>query len=387
MANKDYYEILGVEKTATDEELKKAYRKLAKKYHPDANPDNKKEAEAKFKEVNEAYETLSNPQKRQMYDRFGTADPQGFGGAGGPFGGQNGYYSYSTSGFDGFSDFGDLGDIFSSIFGGGFSGRSSSRTSQGSRKGADLRYDLEISFEEAFLGTERYVNINRNETCQTCHGEGAKPGTSKQKCSVCGGTGQIKQTQTTILGQMQTVKTCSNCNGTGEVIPDPCMDCKGKGTVRKQIRISVKIPAGIDENQTIVLRGEGEPGEKGGPKGDLYITVHLKKHSIYTRKGQDVYCEVPITFTQATLGADLVIPMVDGSKETYRIPEGTQSGTKFTIRSKGFKNLNTGSQGSFIFTVIVQIPKRLSKEQRDILVELAKTMNEQPPIKKRGIFG
>ena len=387
MANKDYYEILGVEKTATDEELKKAYRKLAKKYHPDANPDNKKEAEAKFKEVNEAYETLSNPQKRQMYDRFGTADPQGFGGAGGPFGGQNGYYSYSTSGFDGFSDFGDLGDIFSSIFGGGFSGRSSSRTSQGSRKGADLRYDLEISFEEAFLGTERYVNINRNETCQTCHGEGAKPGTSKQKCSVCGGTGQIKQTQTTILGQMQTVKTCSNCNGTGEIIPDPCMDCKGKGTVRKQIRISVKIPAGIDENQTIVLRGEGEPGEKGGPKGDLYITVHLKKHSIYTRKGQDVYCEVPITFTQATLGADLVIPMVDGSKETYRIPEGTQSGPKFTIRSKGFKNLNTGSQGSFIFTVIVQIPKRLSKEQRDILVELAKTMNEQPPIKKRGIFG
>ena len=186
---------------------------------------------------------------------------------------------------------------------------------------------------------------------------------------------------------MQTVKTCSNCNGTGEIIPDPCMDCKGKGTVRKQIRISVKIPAGIDENQTIVLRGEGEPGEKGGPKGDLYITVHLKKHSIYTRKGQDVYCEVPITFTQATLGADLVIPMVDGSKETYRIPEGTQSGTKFTIRSKGFKNLNNGSQGSFIFTVIVQIPKRLSKEQRDILVELAKTMNEQPPIKKRGIFG
>ena len=387
MANKDYYEILGVEKTATDDELKKAYRKLAKKYHPDANPDNKKEAEAKFKEVNEAYETLSNPQKRQMYDRFGTADPQGFGGAGGPFGGQNGYYSYSTSGFDGFSDFGDLGDIFSSIFGGGFSGRSSSRTNQGPRKGADLRYDLEISFEEAFLGTERYVNINRNETCQTCHGEGAKPGTSKQKCSVCGGTGQIKQTQTTILGQVQTVKTCSNCNGTGEIIPEPCMDCKGKGTVRKQIRISVKIPAGIDENQTIVLRGEGEPGEKGGPKGDLYITVHLKKHSIYTRKGQDVYCDVPITFTQATLGADLVIPMVDGSKETYRIPEGTQSGTKFTIRSKGFKNLNTGSQGSFIFTVNVQIPKRLSKEQRDILMELAKTMNEQPPIKKRGIFG
>lgn len=389
MANKDYYEILGVDKKATDEELKKAYRKLAKKYHPDANPDNKKEAEAKFKEVNEAYETLSNPQKRQMYDQFGTADPQaGFGGAGGPFGGQNGYYSYSTSGFDGFSDFGDLGDIFSSFFGGGFSsGRSSKGANQGPRKGADLRYDLEISFEEAFLGTERYVNLTRNETCSTCHGEGAKPGTKKQKCNVCGGTGQIKQMQTTILGQMQTVRTCTNCHGTGEVIQEPCVDCKGKGTVRKSVRISVKIPAGIDENQTIVLRGEGEPGEKGGVKGDLYITIHLKRHSIYNRKGQDVLCEVPITFTQATLGADLVIPMVDGTKETYRIPEGTQNGTKFTIRGKGFKNLNSGYQGNFVFTVSVQIPKKLSKEQREILTELAKTMNEQPPIKKRGIFG
>ena len=388
MANKDYYEILGVDKKATDDELKRAYRKLAKKYHPDANPDNKKEAEAKFKEVNEAYETLSNPQKRQMYDQFGTTDPQGFGGAGGPFGGQNGYYSYSTSGFDGFSDFGDLGDIFSSFFGGGFSGgRTSRRTSQGPRKGADLRHDLEITFEEAFSGVEENINIIRNETCNTCHGDGAKPGTKKQKCSMCGGTGQIKQVQTTILGQMQTVRPCTNCHGTGEVIPEPCLDCKGKGTVRKQVKISVKIPAGIDDNQTIVLRGEGEPGEKGGGKGDLYITVHLKRHSIYTRKGQDVLCEIPITFTQATLGADLSIPMVDGSKEIYKIPEGTQNGTKFVIKNKGFKNLNSGYQGNFIFTVAVQIPKKLSKEQRDILVELAKTMNEQPPVKKKGLFG
>ena len=383
MANKDYYEVLGVDKSATDDELKKAYRKLAKKYHPDANPDNKKEAEAKFKEVNEAYETLSNPEKRRMYDQFGTADPQGFGGTGGPFGG--GSYTYSTSGFDGF---GDLGDIFSSFFGGGFSGgRSSRQASNGPKKGADLRYDLEISFEEAFLGTERYVNISRNETCSTCHGEGAKPGTKKTKCTVCGGTGQIKQMQTTILGQMQTVRTCTNCHGTGEVIPEPCVDCKGKGKVKRQVRISVKIPAGIDENQTIVLRGEGEPGEKGGDKGDLYITIHLKRHNIYTRKGQDVLCEIPITFTQATLGADLVIPMVDGTKETYRIPEGTQNGTKFTIRGKGFKNINSNFQGNFVFTVSVQIPKRLSKEQRDILLELAKTMNEQPPVKKKGIFG
>ena len=200
MANKDYYEILGVSKDASEEELKKAYRKLAKKYHPDANPDNKKEAEAKFKEVNEAYETLSNPEKRKMYDQFGTADPnQGFGGAGGPFGGRNGYYSYSSSGgFDGFSDFGDLGDIFSSFFGGGFGGRTQKNTN-GPRQGADLRYNLEISFEESFLGTQKEINITRNETCGVCHGEGTKPGTKKQTCSVCHGTGQVKQTQTTIF--------------------------------------------------------------------------------------------------------------------------------------------------------------------------------------------
>jgi len=387
MANKDYYEILGVNKNATDDELKRAYRKLAKKYHPDANPDNKKEAEAKFKEVNEAYEILSDSDKRRMYDQFGTADPQGFGGAGGPFGGQNGYYSYSSSGFNGFGDFGDLGDIFSSFFGGGFGGRSSSKTNQGPRRGADLRYDLDITFEEAFSGAEKNISFSRNESCNTCHGEGTKPGTSKIKCSMCGGSGQIKQTQTTILGQMQTVRTCTNCHGTGEIIQEPCIECKGKGTVRKQVKISVKVPAGIDDNQTIVLRGEGEPGEKGGGKGDLYITVHLKKHSIYVRKGQDVYCEIPITFTQATLGADLQIPMVDGSKEIYRIPEGTQTGTKFTIKNKGFKNINNNYQGNFIFTVLVQVPKRLSKEQRDILIELAKTMNEQPPVKKKGIFG
>ena len=390
MANKDYYEMLGVEKDASDEELKKAYRKLAKKYHPDANPDNKKEAEAKFKEVNEAYEVLSNPEKRKMYDQFGTADPsQGFGGgAGGPFGGRNGYYSYSSSGgFDGFSDFGDLGDIFSSFFGGGFGGRSSSRNNNGPRQGADLRANLDITFEESYLGTEKQINLTRNETCSTCHGEGTKPGTKKQTCSACHGTGQIKQTQTTIFGQMQTVRPCTNCNGTGEIIPDPCLECRGKGTVRKQVKVTVKIPAGIDENQTIVLRGEGEPGEKGGAKGDLYITVHVKRHSVFTRKGQDVLCEVPITFTQATLGADLQIPMVDGTKETYRIPDGTQPGTKFTIRGKGFKNINNSSQGNFVFTVLVQVPKKLTKEQRDLFMELAKTMNEQPPVKKRGLFG
>lgn len=383
-SKKDYYEILGVNKNATDDELKKAYRKLAKKYHPDANPDDKVGAEAKFKEVNEAYENLSDPQKRRMYDQFGTVDPQGFGGAGGPFGGQGGYYSYSSSDF---GDFGDLGDIFSSFFGGGFGGRTSSRRQTGPKKGADLNLGMEITFEQAFLGVEKEVIITRDDTCETCHGSGAKPGTSKMKCTTCNGTGQVTQVQNTILGQMQTRRTCTTCHGTGEIIKEPCEICRGKGTVRKQPKIKVKIPAGIDDNQTIVLRGEGEPGEKGGPKGDLYITVKIKRHNIYTRKGNNVLCEVPITITQATLGAELEIPMVDGSKEKYKIPEGTQTGTKFTLRNKGFKSVNSSSIGDFIFTVAVQTPKRLSKEQRELLTQLAKTMNEQPPIKKRGLFG
>ena len=388
MAGKrDYYEVLGVNKNATDDELKKAYRKLAKKYHPDANPDNKKEAEAKFKEVNEAYETLSDPQKRKMYDQFGPDGPQGFNGAGGPFGGGNGYYSYTSSGFDGFSDFGDLGDIFSSFFGGGFGGRSNTRKQNGPRKGADLNLHIDITFEQAFLGVEKEIAITRNEECNVCHGTGAKPGTSVTKCPTCNGTGQIRQVQNTILGQMQTTRTCTNCHGTGEVIKEPCDNCRGKGTVRKQPKIKVKIPAGIDDGQTVVLRGEGEPGEKGGPKGDLYITVRLKKHSIYSRKGNNVHCDIPITITQATLGAELEIPMVDGSKEKYKIPEGTQTGTKFTIRGKGFKSVSSSSVGDFVFTVNVQTPKKLSKEQRELLVQLARTMNEQPPIKKRGIFG
>ncbi|MBD9158455.1 MAG: molecular chaperone DnaJ [Clostridiales bacterium] len=388
MAGKrDYYEVLGVNKNATDDELKKAYRKLAKKYHPDANPDNKKEAEAKFKEVNEAYETLSNPQKRKMYDQFGADGPQGFGGAGGPFGGQNGYYSYNGSGFDGFGDFGDLGDIFSSIFGGGFGGRTSSSRKQGPTKGADLNVRLDLTFEQAFSGIEKEIVITRDEECSVCHGSGAKTGTSPIKCPTCHGTGQVTQVQSTILGQMQTTRPCSACHGTGEIIKEPCENCRGKGTVRKQPKIKVKIPAGIDDNQTVVLRGEGEPGKKGGPKGDLYITVKIKRNSIYTRKGNNVLCEIPITITQATLGAELEIPMVDGTKEKYKIPEGTQTGSKFIIRNRGFKSINSTITGDFVFTVTVQTPKRLSKEQRELLVQLAKTMNEQPPVKKRGLFG
>ena len=381
MAKRDYYEVLGVDKNATEDEIKRAFRKLAKKYHPDANPDNKKEAEAKFKEVNEAYENLSDPQKRRMYDQFGHDGPQGFGG-GGPGGG---YYSYTSSGFDGF-DMGDLGDIFSSFFGGGF-GTRNARQNNGPTKGADLKLNLEISFEESFLGVEKEVTVSRNETCTTCHGNGAKPGTKIETCKNCGGTGQVKQIQNTILGQMQTTRTCSNCHGTGKVITEPCETCRGKGTVRKQAKIKVKIPAGIDNGQTIVLREEGEPGEKGGPKGDLYITIRVKRHRIYTRKDDNVLCDIPITITQASLGAEIEIPLVDGKKEKYKIPEATQTGIKFRLRGKGFKGVNRNTEGDLIFTIVVQTPKRLTKEQRELLVELAKTMNEQPPVKKRGIFG
>ena len=391
MANKkDFYEVLGVSKTATDEEIKKAYRKLAKKWHPDANPDNKKEAEEKFKEVSEAYETLSNPQKRKMYDQFGADEPQGFNGFNGFNGAGNGsYYSYSTSGFDGFDGFGDFGDIFSSIFGGsGFGGRTSSaRTKSGPRKGRDLKYNIDISFEEAFKGVKKEVTISREEECQVCHGTKAKPGTKATTCKMCNGTGTVKQTVSTILGQMQTTKTCPTCGGEGTIIEEKCTECKGKGRIKKAVKVTVNIPEGISDGQAVVLRGEGEPGTKGGPKGDLYFVVKVKKSRIFTREEDNVFCEVPVTYTQATLGADLEIPMVDGSTEKYRIPEGTQSGTKFTIRSKGFKAVTGSYRGDLIFTVTVQIPKKLTTEQRDLLLKLAKTMNEQPPVKKRGIFG
>ena len=376
MADKrDYYEVLGVNKNATDDELKKAYRKLAKKYHPDANPDNKKEAEAKFKEVNEAYENLSDPQKRRMYDQFGHAGPQGFGG-------NSGFYSQGFEGFDV-----DLGDIFSSFFGGGFGGRSSRARNSGPTKGASLRYDIEITFEEAFSGVEKEISFNREETCGTCKGSGAKPGTTVNTCSMCNGTGQVTQMQTTILGQMQTTRTCPNCHGEGKIVTEHCEACRGKGKVRKATKIKVKIPQGIDDGQTVILRGEGAAGTKGGEKGDLFITVHLKKHKIYTRKQSNVYCEIPVTITQATLGANIDVPMVDGSIEKCKIPEATQTGTKFRIKGKGFKNPNSSYAGDFIFTVIVQTPKKLSKEQRTLLEQLAKTMNEQPPVRRKGIFG
>ncbi len=386
---KDYYETLGVSKDASDEEIKKAYRQMAKKWHPDANPDNKKEAEEKFKEVGEAYSVLSNPEKRKMYDQYGSADgPQGYGsyGGGNPFGGGfgNGTYTYTSGGGFGFDDIVD--DFVSSMFGGGF--RNSSRPTNGPHKGNDLKTSLNISFEDAYTGAEKEFTISKNVKCETCDGTGAKRGTKVETCNVCHGTGQVKKTQS--LGgfaTFQTVGTCDNCRGTGKIIKEPCDDCKGKGTIRKNVTIKVEVPAGIEDGQTLILREKGEPGENGGPNGDIYVTISVKKSNIFTRNGYDVECTIPITITQATLGAELNIPMVVGADEKYTISEGTQTGSKFTIRGKGFNRLHSSSKGDLVFTVQVQTPKRLSKEQRDLFNELAKTMNEQPPVKKKGIFG
>ena len=393
MADKDYYAILGVDKNASDEEIKKAYRKMAKKWHPDANPNNRKEAEEKFKEVGEAYSTLSDPQKRRMYDQFGSAAANGnysgfngFNGFNGGFGGfGGGNYTYSTSGF-GFDDVVD--DFVSSIFGGGF-GRSSRTANPNSpRKGNDLRYNVDVTFEEAFTGTHKEIVVNKNEKCDTCHGTGAKPGTSVQTCSKCHGTGKVKKAQSLAgFATIQTVVACDECRGTGKVIPNPCETCKGKGTVRKQVTLNVEIPAGINDDQTLVVQGKGEPGANGGPYGDLYVTVRVKKSNIFTRNGDNVECTIPITITQATLGANIKVPTVTGEEEEFSIPDGTQSGTKFTLKNKGFKKIHSTSSGDLIFTVQVQTPKKLTKEQRELFVELAKTMNEQPPVKKRGIFG
>lgn len=382
--SKDYYEILGVDKNASDDEIKKAYRKMAKKWHPDANPNNRKEAEEKFKEVGEAYETLSDAQKRRMYDQFGSEGPGAYGGFNGFSGFGGGNYTYSTSGF-GFDDVVD--DFVSSIFGGGF-GRSTRASKNGPIRGDDLRYEVDISFEESFKGLKKEITINKNEKCDTCKGSGAKPGTSVETCSVCHGTGKVKKNQSLAgFATIQTVVACEHCRGTGKVIKTPCETCKGKGTVRKQVTLKVDIPAGIDNNQTVVVKGKGEPGKNGGSYGDLYVTIRVKKSNVFTRNGNNVECTIPITITQATLGADIKIPTVEGKEEDFSLPAGTQSGTKFTLKDKGFKRLNSNSNGDLVFTIQVQTPKKLTKEQKELFMELAKTMNEQPPVKKRGIFG
>lgn len=368
MATKrDYYEVLGIDRNASDADLKKAYRKLAKQYHPDMNPGNK-EAEAKFKEVNEAYEVLSDSQKRANYDQFGHAgvDPNGFGGGG----------------FGDF-DFGGIGDIFDTFFGGGF-GRSS-RSRSGPQKGADLKHSLELSFEEAAFGVEKQLPVHRLEVCPTCHGSGAKPGTSPITCSHCGGTGQAQYKQNTPFGQFVNIKTCDVCRGEGKIITDPCTACNGKGRVKKSVKINIKIPAGIDDGQTISLRGEGEPGAKGGPAGDLYVTIRIKPHVIFQRQNNDVICEIPITFVQAALGGDLEVPTLDG-KVKYTIPEGTQTGTVFRLKGKGIPYLRGNGRGDHYVKVMVEVPKKLDEKQKAILKEFAELSGDDVHEQRKGFF-
>lgn len=360
---RDYYDVLGVSKSADATEIKKAYRKLAMKYHPDKNQGDK-EAEEKFKEINEAYEVLSDETKRRNYDQFGHegVNGQGFGGAGG-FGGQ---------GFGGFDDI--FGDIFGDMFGGGFGGGRPRR--RGPERGADIRQRVNISFEEAAFGKKVQVKINRSEECDECHGSGAKPGTSKKTCSTCNGSGQVQSVQRTPFGNIASTRTCSTCNGEGEVIESPCTKCHGKGSIRKTKTIEVDIPAGIDEGQMIKLSGQGELGVRGGPRGDLYIEVNVKSHQLFTREGYDVYLEMPITFAQATLGDKIQVPTLDGKVE-YEIPEGTQTGTVFRLKGKGIPKLRSNVRGDQYVKVTVEIPKKLNDKQKELVRQFAKECGEE----------
>jgi molecular chaperone DnaJ len=369
MAKRDYYEVLGVSRDADEREIKAAFRKLAKKYHPDLNPDDK-EAEAKFKEVNEAYEVLSDPAKKAKYDQFGHAafdQNGGFGGGGG------------------FADFGDIfGDIFGDFFGGGFGGSRPQRT--GPKAGSDLKIKLDITFEEAAFGTKKDIKINRIEKCHVCDGSGAKEGTGKKTCPTCNGTGSIRTVQRTPFGQFASSRTCTTCGGVGEVVEDPCTACSGSGKERKSRKLSINIPAGVDTGSVIPLRGEGNHGERGGPAGDLYVYINVKPHEIFERDGYDIWCEIPISFAKAALGGPIEVPTIDG-KVKYEVPEGTQTGTVFRLRNKGIKNLRGSGKGDQYVRVKIEVPKKLTEKQRTILRQFAEEMGEKNEADKKGFFG
>lgn len=367
---RDLYEVLGLQKGASDDEIKKAYRKLAKKYHPDLNPGDK-EAEKKMKEVNGAYEVLSDAEKKARYDQYGFAgiDPNYAGGAGG-------------GGFGGFQDF-DLGDIFGSMFGGGFGGQQTRHN--GPRKGENLRITLQLTFEEAVFGCEKSVSVTRNESCKDCGGTGAKKGTSPETCPVCRGSGQVQSTQRTPFGVFSSSSPCQNCKGTGKIIKETCPSCKGEGRVRKTRTIRVKIPAGIDDGQTISLRGEGNGGTQGGPAGDLYVTVYVKEHKMFKRDGQDIILEMPISFVQAALGATLTVPTVDG-KVQYDLPEGTQTGTVFRLRGSGVPSVNGRGRGDQYVKVNVEIPRNLNHEQKELLRKFDEATGDSCYSERGGFF-
>ena len=383
MAEKrDYYEVLGIGKNATDAEIKSAYRKLAKKYHPDLNPGNK-EAEEKFKEVNEANDVLSDPQKRQRYDQFGFAgvDPNyaaanggGAGGFGGGFGGV------------------DLGDIFGDIFGGGFGGGfsgfgggSSTRTANAPRKGHDIQASVILTFEEAAHGCSKKITINRQDTCPDCGGTGAAQGTSPETCPDCGGRGYVVTQQRTPFGVMQSQQPCSHCGGRGTIIRNPCKTCRGTGKTAARKSLEINIPAGIDDDQNIALRGQGDAGSNGGPAGDVIVHVTVKADPMFERDGYDVTIHVPITFSQAVLGDDVEVPTVDG-RIVQHIPEGTQSGTKFRLRGQGIQYLNGRGRGDQYVIVDVEIPKKVTRAQREALKAFEDSMKEDNYEKRKGFF-
>ena len=368
---RDYYQVLGVEKSATPEEIKKAYRKAAMKYHPDRNPGDK-EAEEKFKELGEAYEVLSDADKRARYDQFGFAgvDPS-YGGAGG-----------FNGGFSGFGDFGDLGDIFGSFFGGG--GRRQSAQNM-PRRGENVGARLDLTFEEAAFGTEKEVSTQRIENCAQCKGTGSADG-QIETCSQCRGTGQIYTTQNFLGMQMQSQTTCPQCSGRGKIIKNPCSTCRGKGKVRRTNKVKVNIPAGINQGQTVRVRGEGCVGSFGGPNGDLMVDIYIKKHPLFQRDDVNVYCEVPISFTQAALGAEIEVPTIDG-KVKYDIPEGTQTGKQFTLSGQGIPYVNNPKRrGDHRFTVVVETPTKLTKEQKELLLKLDATLDGKSSPQRKKFF-
>ena len=356
---RDYYEVLGVSRGASEAEIKKAYRKLAKENHPDLHPGDK-EAEARFKEVNEAYEVLSDADKKARYDQYGHAGVDPNFGAGG--------------GFDGSFDFGDLGDIFGSFFGGGFGG--GRRTNPNApQRGESIRLSLAISFEEAAFGCEKSVTVERMETCETCHGNGCAPGSTPEVCPECHGTGTVQVRRQTPMGVFATSSPCTRCGGKGKIIHQPCKDCHGTGAVRKRKTIQASIPAGIDNGQTISIRGQGNAGKNGGPAGDLLITITVRPHELFRREGTSVLCEAPITFAQAVLGAELEIPTIDG-KVKYELPEGPQSGTTFRLKGKGIPALNGRGRGDQYVTVYIETPRNLNKEQKEALKKFAESMGD-----------
>ena len=383
MAEKrDYYEVLGIGKNATDAEIKSAYRKLAKKYHPDLNPGNK-EAEEKFKEVNEANDVLSDPQKRQRYDQFGFAgvDPNYAAANGGGAGGFGG-------GFCGV----DLGDIFGDIFGGGFGGGfsgfgggSSTRTANAPRKGHDIQASVILTFEEAAHGCSKKITINRQDTCPDCGGTGAAKGTSPETCPDCGGRGYVVTQQRTPFGVMQSQQPCSHCGGRGTIIRNPCKTCRGTGKTAARKSLEINIPAGIDDDQNIALRGQGDAGSNGGPAGDVIVHVTVKADPMFERDGYDVTIHVPITFSQAVLGDDVEVPTVDG-RIVQHIPEGTQSGTKFRLRGQGIQYLNGRGRGDQYVIVDVEIPKKVTRAQREALKAFEDSMKEDNYEKRKGFF-